>query len=495
VVYVAWRQYNSARELTIKMQSIIQNQLVDILDRERPRPHLQAKETDRSSKEHPCWTMTHSFYAGMGGFTIDTYEKDKPEYIPYSPRLTLGTKGLLLLAEHTHYIPDIPEEAISDRSKSNFLTKSLVCLQAAWIIVECINRLAGGFPITLLEINTVGHVICALIMYVFWFYKPQEVREPTVLSGDWIRAACAFLFMISPLSASDCLYFTGPPSEASWLFYYNNTHDTKSVQSLVHKHDRPSGWKKFNHNPPFRYGWMQTPVLILQEFESLQVPGFGPHEKPVELDQIGVTRWLLAAQFLAEQPKVQQVIRDRDVCQTPHYFSFGCFTVEHGTEFIVSSMPDWSEQVFVNSSTWIQMAGIAFATVLYGGLHAGAWNSEFPSWQERLIWRVSACVIASTGFIIGIVIVVDSVIGALMRLYAEWQARKFPPMEAQYSHILKKQRGIDLSSEITRWCLYVLLVPYVFSRLYLVTEAFVSLRAVPLGAYQTPTWTQWIPHL
>jgi len=35
----------------------------------------------------------------------------------------------------------------------------------------------------------------------------------------------------------------------------------------------------------------------------------------------------------------------------------------------------------------------------------------------------------------------------------------------------------------------------VISRLYLVVESFISLRKVPVEVYQTPDWTQWIPHL
>lgn len=35
---------------------------------------------------------------------------------------------------------------------------------------------------------------------------------------------------------------------------------------------------------------------------------------------------------------------------------------------------------------------------------------------------------------------------------------------------------------------------YIFSRLYIVVESFVSLRRVPIGVYETVTWAQYIPH-
>lgn len=35
----------------------------------------------------------------------------------------------------------------------------------------------------------------------------------------------------------------------------------------------------------------------------------------------------------------------------------------------------------------------------------------------------------------------------------------------------------------------------IFCRIYIVVEAFVSLRAVPIGVYLTPAWIQMIPHV
>lgn len=36
-------------------------------------------------------------------------------------------------------------------------------------------------PISLLELNTFGHAVCALLIYVLWWDKPFEVDYPTVL--------------------------------------------------------------------------------------------------------------------------------------------------------------------------------------------------------------------------------------------------------------------------------------------------------------------------
>jgi hypothetical protein len=42
----------------------------------------------------------------------------------------------------------------------------------------------------------------------------------------------------------------------------------------------------------------------------------------------------------------------------------------------------------------------------------------------------------------------------------------------------------------------VLMTPlFLLARVYIVVEAFVSMRMVPAGAYANVQWAQWIPHI
>lgn len=40
---------------------------------------------------------------------------------------------------------------------------------------------AQRIPISLLELNTFGHAVCALLIYLVWWEKPFEVDHPTIL--------------------------------------------------------------------------------------------------------------------------------------------------------------------------------------------------------------------------------------------------------------------------------------------------------------------------
>jgi hypothetical protein len=81
----------------------------------------------------------------MGGFVVDTDDSGE-EFIPGSPRLTITARGIILLAK-TGHIPNLSKESILDKSKADNLAKSLVCVQAGWLLVEILDRLINKPPI------------------------------------------------------------------------------------------------------------------------------------------------------------------------------------------------------------------------------------------------------------------------------------------------------------------------------------------------------------
>ena len=83
---------------------------------------------------------------------------------------------------------DISKKYLQDKSKANGLAKSLVCLQASWFCVQCLVRVGQALPVTLLEINTFAHSVCALLVYILWWYKPLDVEQPTYLPVKGVDA-------------------------------------------------------------------------------------------------------------------------------------------------------------------------------------------------------------------------------------------------------------------------------------------------------------------
>ncbi len=58
-------------------------------------------------------------------------------------------------------------------------------MQVLWVIGQAIERKAAGYSITLLQIHTIVHVVCALLMYALRLRKPLNVQRPSLLDfGD-----------------------------------------------------------------------------------------------------------------------------------------------------------------------------------------------------------------------------------------------------------------------------------------------------------------------
>jgi hypothetical protein len=114
------------------------------------------------------------------------------------PAIRLTPDGFQALAENfPNLIPDQPREKIEDKSKGDAMTKAIVCFQcklhlictsnlliktiAAWFCTQCVVRLGLRVGISLLELNTLGHALCAFLIYCLWWDKPLDTKEPEQL--------------------------------------------------------------------------------------------------------------------------------------------------------------------------------------------------------------------------------------------------------------------------------------------------------------------------
>ena len=47
----------------------------------------------------------------------------------------------------------------------------------------------------MLQLNTLGHSVCALIIYLFWWKKPLDVEQPVFIRGNQAEQLLAFFWM------------------------------------------------------------------------------------------------------------------------------------------------------------------------------------------------------------------------------------------------------------------------------------------------------------
>ena len=133
------------------------------------RQHFAARNiAKKHEKNHPGWTRAHAFFLIMGGFTL--HEGGKPVRI-------LEAKELEELSEAGRIEwPTITEDEIADRSKGDYLSKTIVLFQTTWFIAQCIARGVYGLDVTELEVVTLAFATLTSAIYYFWWDKPLDVR-------------------------------------------------------------------------------------------------------------------------------------------------------------------------------------------------------------------------------------------------------------------------------------------------------------------------------
>jgi len=132
------------------------------------RQRLAAAELAKQHKEEG-WTISHGFFAIMGGFM--EYEGNQPIRVLLPDELdsySLTGNG---------DFPRLSRAEIDDKSKGDAISKCVVILQTAWFVTQCIARGAQGLPVTELELATVAFATLNFVIYVLWWDKPQNVQR------------------------------------------------------------------------------------------------------------------------------------------------------------------------------------------------------------------------------------------------------------------------------------------------------------------------------
>jgi hypothetical protein len=114
--------------------------------------------------------MQGAFFVLAGGFLV----KEGKDY-----------KTVLTPLGFEHYVrsgridpQSFDRRQITDKGKASSMAKALVLCQATWFLYQCIRRGSAGLPITILEVHIITQVLFMFVLYYFWWQKPLSVAEP-----------------------------------------------------------------------------------------------------------------------------------------------------------------------------------------------------------------------------------------------------------------------------------------------------------------------------
>lgn len=221
VIWNAWGQRNRAKELSALMMEKgympkpdgerlryrMRNSMIKVWNKARTFLFLRAEDLPEfvdsklddkyyTGHEH-SWTDVHSWLVVMGGIALGDATAGFEKFLPTGiERLTLSTGAFnRIVRGQLHPLPDIPTCQVEDKSTSDSLAKMLTCWQASYFCIQCTFRLSQQLSITLLELNVFAHALCALLLFVVWWNKPRDIREPIVLQDEEALDMCAWLAM------------------------------------------------------------------------------------------------------------------------------------------------------------------------------------------------------------------------------------------------------------------------------------------------------------
>ncbi|RDW58729.1 hypothetical protein BP6252_13205 [Coleophoma cylindrospora] len=142
-------------------------------------PHPTDRDLEASHEKLPSsvsgdvknpWTLTHCYLANMGGF--------------YYTNSNDSTVHRLLTARDFNdfweeiNVPDLSEDDLKDKSKTDYFTKGIAALQITQLVLSLGVRQARHLPYSQLETLTLAFAICGVLTYACSWYKPQGVNRP-----------------------------------------------------------------------------------------------------------------------------------------------------------------------------------------------------------------------------------------------------------------------------------------------------------------------------
>jgi hypothetical protein len=408
--------------------------------------------------------MTHSYYFTMGGYAMDDSDSDQKFMPEDTPRITVAKSGLgWLIKNNLCLLPNLSESQVRDKSKASGLAKMLVCTQAIWFCVQCIVRLSQNLTICLLELNTFAHALCALLIYLLWWNKPLDVDEPSLLVGEYKDE-----FVASSLQmARDRITWMGLDKSRNKVpdaLDQDVSYMARFVlgESHVEQNDRssaPSNPVTLRKGESF-HGWVYTGVQTIWLFSTQQYDDYF-EEFCFNFDSRLLRRLELCAvatRLWNDPPNLHLHSRVRNW---------------------PSTMFDRILDIEFDREGFKLLTGFTAAGLIYGAMHLCAWNAFFSSKAQLDLWHISSLTLAVSGPAI------------LLSLLARKGTPQFEAHPKRWKTFVVK--WIIYGSIICFYVCFALL--YIFARVYLVVECFLSLAHLPPSAFKIPVWSQYVPHI
>jgi hypothetical protein len=306
--------------------------------------------------------------------------------------------------------------------------------------------------------------------------KPLDIHDPTIVDASKFKHELAFFLLGNTKYADKLMLYDSYLGTSRDV--HGTTHDSETVgpeQTSSTDQNSPAAVEIVTHSPqgadinsrdqlPHSYKSHATnneKHCILRSGQSLSC-GLGvsyDFRSSMTLSEKAIKLWTLATVELRQEPEVYRI------GHSPNLPKGGLEKRSRNFQNLPFSSGEFDE-MFKQSAEFDSVILIIILSTVYGSIHLTAWNFTFPSLLERIIWRISCIIIAS------------SAPGVFLTAIA------VDRMDGRYI--------IKIFIALTLWLIAGL---YSGARVFIIIESFISIRKLPLGVYVTVDWSKYIPHL
>ena len=445
----------------------------------------------------------------MGGFAIDT-RKCQQKFLSHNRnRMILNLDGFKRLLQHEpDLLPDLSLEEIQDKSKASNIAKTIVCCQAIWFCAQCCARWYADTGFSLLELNTLAHCICALLIFMLWWKKPLDVESPTLINAENMMELSGFMALCSYSRSSrksrrshPCLrlvpdWSQSPLPDISSEEVTLQCPEREADVARKPKQKATSSWMdayyKHPHGQEYTPGPLPPGSIMVEPISHRTFGCFqylGPCAKHDDTPQAvkrkpSLRRTYIHKLVLSETDQYCWLLASKGLTK------YGWSLVTYDDESTDARSPkeylaDCNERMLVDRvgdiprietlSGVIIVATLAIAGFLYGGVHLAAWHTIFKTKIEEYLWKISAISLAASGPI-GVCVIF---------IFRSWK------IEREYDMSL----GRFLLTSLLMFLLPAVGVVYVVARVYLIAESFINLMYLEASVFVVPNWLQYFPHI
>lgn len=128
------------------------------------------------------WSLTHTYYANMGGFVL--VKEERGENVKGYNLHHLSGRALIKLREANQIarLPDITEEELVDRAKDDAFIRTISVARIIWSTIQILVRAVKKLSICPLELAVLAFATCAIIIYGLYWDKPKSIGVSTTIS-------------------------------------------------------------------------------------------------------------------------------------------------------------------------------------------------------------------------------------------------------------------------------------------------------------------------